>query len=150
MAVKSYPVLDDLLRPVLRVAVPRAIGLSAVFAILWVRGLVAPSAWAAPRGWLLDGDGRAAKVDLTRNAAVDGALVGAPIQVDDLAADSGRGCLFVPYGRGPFSVGVYDLKTLRRKAQLDFVINGAPTDDKETIRFIFPPPGAGLPSSRAS
>src|SRR5574337_884743 len=96
---------------------------------------------ASPQAWLLDADGRAIKVDLVRNIVIDRALVGGPTRVEDLAVDPTRGYLFVPHGRGPFSVDVHDLKSLRRKAQLDFTVTDAPTDDGETIRFIFPSSG---------
>ncbi len=99
-------------------------------------------AYASSRAWLLDGDGRALKIDLTRNAILAGALVGGPTLVDDVAFDSERGYLFIPYGRDPFSVDVHEVKTLQRKGQLSFLIKEAPSDEGETIRFIFPRGGS--------
>ncbi len=100
------------------------------------------SGWPANRAWLIDWDGGAAKMDLVQSAIVQTAALPVDrILLDEVAVDPVRGNLFVPHGRGPYRVDVFDLKPLKPKGRLDFAVDRAPTVAAEAIRFIFPPGG---------
>lgn len=101
-----------------------------------------PPTWAAPRAWLIDRQGSAAKLDLTRHTVTEQVGLGLlNIHLSDVAADPVRGNLFVPWGRDPYLVEVFDLKTLARKGRLDLQVSRAPTADAEIIRCVFPSTG---------
>jgi hypothetical protein len=144
---KSYPQIDESVRPVLRVGMLRAsrvwrrIAAGALLA-LCLGSLLAPSAWPAQRAWLIEEDGHAAKLDLARNTII--ATKSLPLDrifAEEIAVDPVRRNLFVPSGRQSKEVTVFDLKTLKSKGTVGFTADSAPTASGETIRFIFPPAG---------
>lgn len=112
-------------------------------AILYIATcILPPGASAAPMAWLINVEGQAVKLDLSRNVVVATKDLGIDqILVEDIAVDRPRGNVFAPNGRGPYEVTAPDLRTLADKGALDFVVDQAPTAAAETIRFVFPPTG---------
>lgn len=98
-------------------------------------------AWGAPRAWLIDSSGAAAKLDPTQHRVMltDSLSVFQTLP-DELAVDPVRGLLFATDGRGPYQIRVYDLKTLNPRGVLGFAPDMA-DDEESVVRFVFPPTG---------
>ncbi len=98
--------------------------------------------WTAPLAWLVNEEGNVAKLNLLQNVILETRDLGVDrILIKEIAIDQTRKHLYVPHGRPPYSIAVFDLVTLKRKGILDFRVNHAPTATSEAVRFIFPPSG---------
>lgn len=102
---------------------------------------VCSHAWGASRAWLLDKDGKVAKVDLIQHRVTE--FTDLPLMrlvVEEATVDPVRGNLFIPTDRGPYTIEVFDLKTLQRKGRLDFNPDLDPLG-RSIVRFLVPPTG---------
>jgi hypothetical protein len=114
-----------------------------VAGVIWLGiGGLSAQAWAAPKAWLINEDGDAVKLDLTQQELAETVDLGTVwILLGQMGVDRARGNLFVPHGRGPYKLAVFDLKTLKPKGALGFEVDDAPTGPAEAVRFVFPPAG---------
>ncbi len=98
--------------------------------------------WATSKAWLINGDGKAVKLDLNQNTI--GPVQTLPVSrvlIEEVVVDPFRGNLLVPFGRGPYRVAVLDMRTLRLKGNLDIAVDHAPSGEADAIRFLFPGTG---------